>query len=344
MKWKSAYYGRSDHRLRYVHAITKQSMQDHYTGAWSEVSIFDLPFKRAYVTGTPEAELLPYDCAKYHVLYRERKRARDCPSPPYPFLRLPCELRNQIYEELFNFDHVELAHLHATGNGNGRLRMYHMKRYKKAIVPHLCFLRVNKQVNQEAGPIFYGQNEFRFSNVYGFDTLAYFLRTIGENNTALVRKITECYPKPSSRGGVRNGGMMARSVTGWGNFEMVMTSKMGMRPGYYRFKKFTQARTQALVQLDGGLAQYRFVIAEEHDLDDDFDVVKAGSLLGRMSAEKLAGMKTQLVLLKDVDTAAQDTDPERVNRVEQIVVHVKNNGFEVVNATYDELGRYEVPE
>jgi len=330
-------------RLRRFNAITKQSLQDPESGAWSTVSIFDPPFKPVYLSnGWTRKTLAPYAKRKFGVLYGERKYAHKYPSKPLRFLDFPPEIRNQIYGHILDFDYIELAPLNTVGKRNGLVRIRHMRYYKHTIVPRIRLLRVNKQINAEASPIFYGQNEFRFTNFYGFDTFTYFCRTIGRSNTALLRKITECYPKPPSRVGIRSDGMMHRSNTAWDNFEWVMTSKMGMRKCYHRWHKFTLERTKDITAVNGGLQQYRLVIADEHDLDDDFDIRYAGGLLGRLSAQKLEGIKTQLVLLHPAEDVTLLPEQGRTAILEQIVEHVERNGFEVVHATYDAIGQYEV--
>jgi hypothetical protein len=56
--------------------------------------------------------------------------------------------------------------------------------------PALGLLRLNKQINAEAASVFYGHNEFRFTNPNGRDTLEAFCKTIGEANTRRLAKIT----------------------------------------------------------------------------------------------------------------------------------------------------------
>ncbi|KAK3634813.1 hypothetical protein LTR56_015094 [Elasticomyces elasticus] len=333
--------------------INKESMQNPLDSAWSTVTRFSLPFKPAYLdNGWSEERLAPYEGYKH--LYWERKDAHKYSSTPYPFLALPAEIRNKIYEFVLVHGAIELAPLHAIGKNNGRLRIHHMKRYKREIVPGLKMLRVCKQINVESTPVFYGQNEFRFSNTYGFDIFAHFARTIGKRNLALVRKITECYPKPPSRPGIRNDGQTGRSITGLANFETVMR-KMGLKVNTHRngnpARGCTHERTADLMRLDGGLQKYRFVIAEEHLVDPDFHLATVGGLLSHMSWAKLAGIRVQVVLLQarvgSWDVFDEFYEPGRQNHDEhvgQIVDYLWNCGWEVVHATYDELGRYEVGE
>lgn len=65
-----------------------------------------------------------------------------------------------------------------------------MKEYKQSITPKLKLLRVSKLVNKDAASIFYGENEFRFTNTRGFIMLQCFLDTIGKANAARLRRIT----------------------------------------------------------------------------------------------------------------------------------------------------------
>ncbi|KAK5723579.1 hypothetical protein LTR15_005278 [Elasticomyces elasticus] len=235
---------------------------------------------------------------------------------------------------------IELAPLYATRTEtNGRQRIHHMKKYKHEIVPGLKILRLP--------PIFYGQNEFRFSNIYGFDIFAHFARTIGKRNLALVRKITECYPKPPSRMGIRSDGTTGRSMTGLWNFEMVMR-KMGLKVNTHRngngMRECTRERTMALVELVGGIKEYRIVIAEEHSVDEDFEVESAGGLLGRMNAAKLAGVRCQVVLLRTQHESPRWPDQRREELAAEVADILEDHGFGLVYATYDELGQYQIPE
>jgi hypothetical protein len=63
----------------------------------------------------------------------------------------------------------------------------------RKILPTLQLLCVNKQINQEASPIYYGQ-PFRFTNQGGWVTLYHWLHQIGKDNAALVRNITIFHP------------------------------------------------------------------------------------------------------------------------------------------------------
>lgn len=83
------------------------------------------------------------------------------------------------------------------------------QRYYK-LKPILRLLRLNKDINAEASDIFYGENEFRFTNGEGWFFLRAFLETIGKANTARLRHIavhtpwegvsTDEYSRPQSTG------------------------------------------------------------------------------------------------------------------------------------------------
>lgn len=130
-------------------------------------------------------------------------KARGQSSEVSSFSDLPRELRDTIHELVLVQElPIELAPLSGIGYdkfwdgahmnddyGQG----YHIKRYKDDIRPNLGLLRVNKQLNDEAAPIYYGQ-PFRFSNQTGWTMLYHWLEYIGERNRTLVIDITICHP------------------------------------------------------------------------------------------------------------------------------------------------------
>ncbi|KAK5745494.1 hypothetical protein LTR17_001364 [Elasticomyces elasticus] len=322
-------------------AINKQSLQSPHSSAWFNLTAFPPPFQPQYLNDWSEERLVPYEGTRYKRLYWERKDAHKFSSTPFRFLALPPEIRNQIYDLVLDHGVIELAPLYATRTEtNGRQRIHHMKKYKHEIVPGLKVLRVCKKINEEATPDL-------LCNVYGFDIFAHFVRTIGKRNLALVRKITECYPKPPSRSGIRSDGTTGRSMTGLWNFEMAMR-KMGLKVNTHRngngMKECTRERTMALVELVGGLKEYRIVMAEEHSVDEDFEVESAGGLLGHMSAAKLAGVRCQVVLLRTQHESPRWLDQRHEEQVAQVADILEDHGFGLVYAMYDELGRYQVPE
>ncbi|KAK5739153.1 hypothetical protein LTR17_005454 [Elasticomyces elasticus] len=321
--------------------ITHQSLQDPDTGSWSEVTVFAPPRDPIVrFNDWPPEKLALYEG---HIkLYGERQYAQNFPILPLRlgFLHLPAELRNRIYREPLVFGSIELAPLfiHTAANhkgNNGRARVLHMRKYKREIVPRLRLLRTNKQVHEEASSIFYGENEFRFTNRYGFDTFFFFTRTIGELNTSLLRKVTEGFQQSRRRGDDRN-------------FQMVMKYKMGMHEEGRGAWEFNAPCT--IIREDGGLQEYRIVIAEEHDGENGFKLAKAGGLLGFMLREKrrkdghdkLANIKAQLVLLRAEDS--QHVYQEREDMVTGIVQQLEGLRLNIVRTTYDADGRYATAE
>ncbi|KAK5723733.1 hypothetical protein LTR15_005433 [Elasticomyces elasticus] len=105
-----------------------------------------------------------------------------------------------------------------------------------------------------------------------------------------------------------------------------------------------------IVREDGGLQEYRIVIAEEHNIEDEFKLAKAGGLLGFMLREarrkdghdKPANIKAQLVLLRAEDD--QRVYQEREDMVAGIVKQLEGLGLNIVRTTYDAEGRYTTAE
>ncbi|KAK3618940.1 hypothetical protein LTR22_026172 [Elasticomyces elasticus] len=338
-------------RIPWTNNITHQSLQDPDTGSWSEVTVFASPRDPIvrFNDWSPE-KLAPYE--GYIKLYGERQYAQNFPIQPLRlgFLHLPAELRNRIYREVLLFGSIELAplfiHTQANHKGNnGKARVLHMRKYKREIVPRLRFLRTNKQVHKEASSILYGENEFRFTNRYGFDTLFFFTRTIGELNTLLLRKVTEGFQQRRRHSDDR----VARpSNTARQNFQVVMNHKMGMHEDGRGAWEFNAPCT--IIREDGGLQEYRIVIAEEHDVEDGFKLANAGGLLGFMLREarrkdghdKLANIKAQLVLARAEDS--HGVYQEREDMVTGIVTQLEELGLNVVRTTYDADGRYATAE
>ncbi|KAK5113300.1 hypothetical protein LTR85_010917 [Meristemomyces frigidus] len=128
----------------------------------------------------------------------ERKYARRTRSKPLTgaFLDLPPELRNTIYRLALIADpaYIDLCPKSNQEVGNGAARYHHTRRFGKEIEPSLHLLRTCKQINAEAAPIFYGEQEWRFTSIKGWYVLDSFLRQIGPVNQALLRKIAVHVP------------------------------------------------------------------------------------------------------------------------------------------------------
>lgn len=72
---------------------------------------------------------------------------------------------------------------------------YHMAHeHRKKLQGVLNIARVNKQINREATDIFYGENQFRFTNSLGWYVLHSFLTMIGHKNAARLGHLTVCVP------------------------------------------------------------------------------------------------------------------------------------------------------
>ena len=84
---------------------------------------------------------------------------------------------------------------------NGRINIndidvsnrWHAYRWDEVLRPSLRLLRVCRQINKEATPIYYAQ-PFRFSSEYGWLTLYHWLNQIGLRNRQLIKDITICHP------------------------------------------------------------------------------------------------------------------------------------------------------
>lgn len=126
----------------------------------------------------------------------------------FPFLRLPCEIRLQIYSlslvqsqpiELWPTNEVAFAdgfdiipEDDATPEHSGEVVKAAFEDLRKnSVVAILC---VSKIVHQEAASVFYGKNEFRFSMDLGWMPMLHFLFTIGKDTRGMLRKLAVFAP------------------------------------------------------------------------------------------------------------------------------------------------------
>ncbi|MCJ1301750.1 hypothetical protein MMC08_004551 [Hypocenomyce scalaris] len=126
----------------------------------------------------------------------------------FHFLRLPAEIRNKIYRlalvqpqpiELWPTNEVAFAEdfdiipeEDATPEHSAELVKAAFNHVRSNSV--VAILRVSKMIYKEATPIFYGENEFRFSMDLGWMAMFHFLFTIGERNRRMVSRLAVFAP------------------------------------------------------------------------------------------------------------------------------------------------------
>jgi len=89
------------------------------------------------------------------------------------FLDLPREMRDMVYAQALIFEEaIELStyseqDVEIPQNSSWKPRLIAVKACRQNVKPALRILRVSRQLNEEASPVLYGQNEFRFTDVWG---------------------------------------------------------------------------------------------------------------------------------------------------------------------------------
>lgn len=131
-------------------------------------------------------------------LVEERKWARPYFGKPFPFMRLPPEIRLQVYTHVLVQDSPIELWPHARSNTTYNSSYYRKCafEYYRRITASLYLLRVSKLVNEEASEIFYGHNQFRFSGVNAWMVLDAFMHTIGPRHCDLIRHLIVHVPFP----------------------------------------------------------------------------------------------------------------------------------------------------
>ncbi|KAE9972861.1 hypothetical protein EG328_004738 [Venturia inaequalis] len=119
-----------------------------------------------------------------------QRRRRLQPYRPFPFLRLPAELRNRIYKFSLETDDELLITDTLQKKPRRRVACRYYHRYEKALKNHkvdvnVNILRVCKQIHVEAVGILYAQ-PIKFMSL---DGMFYFLSQIGKNNMESLRQI-----------------------------------------------------------------------------------------------------------------------------------------------------------
>ncbi|KAI4665318.1 uncharacterized protein J4E78_002778 [Alternaria triticimaculans] len=127
---------------------------------------------------TPE-ELEPYRSNR--ALFDHKRSLRKLVGPPFPFLKLPTELRVEIYRYVL----VQNYHIYLV--------------YYKTVRKHptklaLSLLRTCSAMHDECAQILYGENRFAFWNTYDHLELLRFLNHIGPVNRRWLKTLTMTPP------------------------------------------------------------------------------------------------------------------------------------------------------
>lgn len=255
------------------------------------------------------------------------------------FLDLPGEIRNKIYNYALNFDSIELATKSRFDHKSNRARALAYRDYKQNIKPVLRLLRTNKQVNEEASSIFYGQNEFRFTAICGHDILRAFCKTIGKANTLRLAKITEHAPIEGDFEEVWDH-RATYSKTSKSNFEDWLSAK-GLHQQGHLAGRFPVERT--ITGKNGSLKEYRMVIPSTFSLGASSIVSTHRCLLHFLSIAS-SGVKISLVLLDMQVFYPHGGYCSQTILREQCKELAHERGWNVIKAFSDHYGRYEYPE
>ncbi|KAF2708154.1 hypothetical protein K504DRAFT_456199 [Pleomassaria siparia CBS 279.74] len=152
----------------------------------------------AYTASEVEQIKKDYPHSRYHKLREERMKCTPQIGTPFPFMRLPAELRLKVYKLLLLLDSPIELWPHAKQNTMYCANVGRSKAIRRfvALRHTLRLLRVSQQINSEAAQVFYGSNNFRFSGINGWMVLSAFLHTIGSRHYQFLQHLTIHVPFP----------------------------------------------------------------------------------------------------------------------------------------------------
>ncbi|EME45078.1 hypothetical protein DOTSEDRAFT_170248 [Dothistroma septosporum NZE10] len=338
---------------------------DHGSGIWSSVRITPSSAGNCverYGWGTDS--LRPH--SRYRKLLRERlgTTSHVISTANGTFLSLSAELRNTIYRLILvpapgYIDYAPKTTLFLAGNH--RVRKQQLNEFKTNILPALHLLRLNKQIRAEAASIFYGENEFRFTNVKGWYVMDTWLRQIGPYNQSLVRKIAVHVPW---RGDVLDESVDALPESNKRLERMqIGLRNMGLKPRTY-WRSFGRdrcvRRTARIVESHRKLVQFRLIVP------DSFAPIAPLSAGWQKSDNvcydfvldptKLENLNVQLVRLHGGFEGKNGWCKHgcwvkymQADRAQALVEHLPareqavQRGVELIDMVYDKDGHYPVP-
>lgn len=115
-------------------------------------------------------------------------------------MEIPTEIRIQIYKLLLkSLSPFELWDVRDKGVDGSAYKAFAAFKPNPAVLLHL-----NNTISNEAAEVFYGTNEFRFTDLDGWVALDSFLYTIGSHNCQFLERLTVYAPLVFIRGRYRD--------------------------------------------------------------------------------------------------------------------------------------------
>ncbi|KAF2104477.1 hypothetical protein NA57DRAFT_51300 [Rhizodiscina lignyota] len=321
-------------------------------------------------------ELQPY--RRFPKLYGERKYAKNFTPQPFRLLDLPFEIREIIFRNLLILDGpIEFCPLSADPDKSDNLLRANSLRkgpstceYHRTIQPLLSVLRTCKLINDETAPMFYGENEFRFTGKDDWIILNAFLVTIGKCNMACIKRIAVKLPHLHE-----HGDEIDSSISGRWNLRYLL-GRFGLQWPNLNIYRHCGAIAGAcgLLELVQNLQRLTVVVSE--DLDDEpaptdsdvhdrvlmrkkpklsfpLEAEEKFALLERL-AKNIKGLKVTIILLQAISEDAQyytspGQDHYRFHDIDHadrlpLVRWARSLGWDVLTQWQDQLGRYPVEE